>query len=740
MQGSSTEHNLTYQIHSWSSYSANYYPSNIQYDNPGDQSSRWSSDSNYPPQYITLKLSQPAIVTSISFGKYEKTHVCNLRKFTIFGGVNEDHMMELLTDGLKNDPQREVFPLRHELNGKKFPCRFIKIVPLMSWGPSFNFSIWHVKLMGIDDQEHIRGGLKWFNSYREQEAIRLCMKYFRQKNYTDVLQALQNRSNILLEHPRLTELHQVLVVNGDFSSAESIIERSAKDNLFQEYVGNQDYKSKWSSIVPLNADGAESTNQPGMRGGHQMVIDYPQQLIFLMGGWDGIKDLSDFWVYSIERKQWTCISEDTKADGGPCARSCHKVCLETKNRNLYMLGRYLDERERAQVELKSDFFKYDLDTGLWELLSEDTSDNGGPQLIFDHQMQYDHVSNQIFVFGGRILSSISSEDPVFSGLFAYQISTNSWTKLKYDNDLTGATIDDCSLPTDSSQLRSRSGHSMLIDEGKRLLYIFAGQRGKEYLNDFFSYNIDTGEIKTILSKTSTKELPSAGFTQRSTIDTDLEEIHVFSGLSKDREKKEDSIRNSFWIYNLKTNKWSCVYKNENVGNQTLHSKVNSIEPRPRFAHQLVYDPKNKVHYLFGGNPGKSLSMKLRLDDFWMLKLERSTRDDLVRTCKYKIRKLRYTEFVAQDPIKALTYLQNEVSELVDHNEQSERDEFTSLASSLFGQSSSHTPEEDSISDQEEHQIPSHIYKMRMEVFDELVAFYPRDMIQPKENLTDFITL
>ena len=34
----------------------------------------------------------------------------------------------------------------------------------MSWGPSFNFSIWHVKLMGIDDQENIKGGLKWFNA------------------------------------------------------------------------------------------------------------------------------------------------------------------------------------------------------------------------------------------------------------------------------------------------------------------------------------------------------------------------------------------------------------------------------------------------------------------------------------------------------------------------------------------------------------------------------------------------
>ena len=44
-----------------------------------------------------------------------------------------------------------------------------------------------------------------------------------------------------------------------------------------------------------------------------MVIDYPRQLIFLLGGWDGIKDLADFWVYNIASKQWQCIAEDTKA-------------------------------------------------------------------------------------------------------------------------------------------------------------------------------------------------------------------------------------------------------------------------------------------------------------------------------------------------------------------------------------------------------------------------------------------
>jgi hypothetical protein len=44
------------------------------------------------------------------------------------------------------------------------------------------------------------------------------------------------------------------------------------------------------------------------------------------------------------------------------------------------------------------------------------------------------------------------------------------------------------------------------------------------------------------------------------------------------------------------------------------------EPVPRFAHQLVYDPVRKEHYLFGGNPGKDMLPRMRLDDFWALKV------------------------------------------------------------------------------------------------------------------------
>jgi muskelin len=47
-------------------------------------------------QFLVLKLNRCSILRSITFGKYEKTHVCNLKKFKVFGGMNESNMVELL--------------------------------------------------------------------------------------------------------------------------------------------------------------------------------------------------------------------------------------------------------------------------------------------------------------------------------------------------------------------------------------------------------------------------------------------------------------------------------------------------------------------------------------------------------------------------------------------------------------------------------------------------------------------
>merc|ERR1711874_951125 len=93
---------LAYSIHACSGSSFPYLPENILDDKPSDQSSRWSSDINTPPQFITVKVERPALATAITFGKYEKNHVCNLKRFKVFGGLDETCPVELLDSGLKN--------------------------------------------------------------------------------------------------------------------------------------------------------------------------------------------------------------------------------------------------------------------------------------------------------------------------------------------------------------------------------------------------------------------------------------------------------------------------------------------------------------------------------------------------------------------------------------------------------------------------------------------------------------
>ena len=47
---------------------------------------------------------------------------------------------------------------------------------------------------------------------------------------------------------------------------------------------------------------------------------------------------------------------------------------------------------------------YDIESGKWTQITEDTGGMGGPALIFDHQMVIDVEQQTLYVFGGRVLN------------------------------------------------------------------------------------------------------------------------------------------------------------------------------------------------------------------------------------------------------------------------------------------------------------------------------------------------
>jgi len=951
---------LTYEIHQCSSTSNNYTPENILVDKPGDQQSRWSSDTNTLPQFLVLKLSKsPAVVTSVTFGKYEKTHVCNLKRFKILGGLTQDegNMIPLIDSGLRNDSQPETFPLRHRVNGQYFPCQYIKILPIQSWGPSFNFSIWYVALNGDDNSSVVQPAIEWHRTFREEEAIRLCLKHFRQKNYTHVFDSLLKGSNVQLEDPRLTKLHEAIVVQGDYELTENLIESAIQEGLFEEYINSQHPSPQWTALISPDEDSSgavdflshhqgnhtgsgsstESTASqtplsemqqmghpaggmlplvggvggaqplaeagpnvslevaalaaaalqqeqmqldqnepqlsvnhqinlggvvhdprvpppqpsitsqqqpsskhhsnasdphPGSRGGHQMVLDSSSQMIYLFGGWDGTKDLSDLWSYNISDSKWKLISPDTSADGGPSQRSCHKMVIDTVNKHIFTLGRYLERSRRDDNEnIKSDFYMYDIVGGKWTLITDDTSAMGGPNLIFDHQMCMDQARRTIYVFGGQSLYSSSSSSSAttlspstgssggnednspsqvtsrtttggstgspkyYSGLYEYHVPTNTWKKLREDSGLQLGPSSTQPDPGNQRTLKSRSSHSMLFHPGLRKLFIFGGQRKQdEYLSDFFTYNVDTDEVENITNINygggggrgsgsdataggSNAAIPAAGYTQRATIDCQRSEIHVMTGLNfrlnKDpkeaalKSQEDPRVTNSFWVYSIPNNRWTCFYRydaaaasssgraeqnglfsaagSQQAGGGGGHKSAvsSAAEPKPRYAHQLVYDDQNRVHYMFGGNPGgkQGKEDKLRLGDFWRLQLMRPDQKEIFRRCCLMIRRSKFLEMTSTGgspslpPSDALVFLQSRLSEVVNHADEEEERSYQALASHLFashlmlgfgtGCPSASPKSED-------------LHPLRNELFENLAAYFPPHMTHPKGNLIDLI--
>ena len=93
-------------------------------------------------------------------------------------------------------------------------------------------------------------------------------------------------------------------------------------------------------------------------------------------------------------------------------------------------------------------------------------------------MVLDSKKQIMYVFGGRIISN-DSLNTNYSGLYSWDIKRNKWKLLRSDES-----------GFDGIVVKSRVGHSMLFNENSREIYIFAGQRHKEFLSDFYVYNID----------------------------------------------------------------------------------------------------------------------------------------------------------------------------------------------------------------------------------------------------------
>lgn len=132
--------------------------------------------------------------------------------------------------GLKNDSVPETFELKHDTcwnagSSAQFIAQFIKIVPLLSYGPSFNFSIWYIELLGIDEELIVNENLQKYNDQKEITTIKYILKHLRNRGHLETFKALTRESKIQLEDEEITELYNCLLDRGDFEQVETIMEK-----------------------------------------------------------------------------------------------------------------------------------------------------------------------------------------------------------------------------------------------------------------------------------------------------------------------------------------------------------------------------------------------------------------------------------------------------------------------------------------------------------------------------------
>ncbi|KAF8624638.1 hypothetical protein AX15_005791 [Amanita polypyramis BW_CC] len=771
---SSESVNLTYSIAGSSPHSNRYIPENIIVDNPTDHTSRWSSaDQGATYQWILLRLDSLSVLQWIKFGKFVKAHPCNTKEFKVYVGESEDHLIEVIHSGLRNDNFMENFPIRHANSaGVYFPTRFVKIVPLSAHQSNYHTSIWHVSLQGIEDPEVVERVRRGHEEYREAVVLRHLLKHLRQRRLLTPFDSILSRSFMRLEHPLVTQLHTNVVLQGNWPQAEQLLDKFSSIGLFNSYLQSCQPYATFKLLRGTDADG----DIPCPRGGHAMCIDPVNDHIYLHGGYDGEKCLDDFWMYDVREDKWKVLSLGTAQEqNAPGPRSCHKMVFDTKTGSIYLLGRLSDSDQLkptsspqgisasgtpstivfptstpvqmarqlrsfphvpptpsalplAPTQVRntetprnycSEFYRYHtrgVDVGKWDFLSFDTASSGGPPLVFDHQMALDNESQMLYVFGGRIVDG-DCDAVKCSGMYCYNVRKSKWN---------------CIMPSSppfsqQGYIPPRFGHSMLLDPNTRTLYIFAGQREGIFLSDMHAFDLNTHIATEIFSNSATIGGPNPSFAQRAIIDPDLKEIYVISGLSsKNGEKLRIAslqAEMSYWTYRYGTQpgKWSKVLLGTPfTANQILNTDA---RPRSRYACQVVYNPKTKAAFVHGGNAGKDecprpevfppivrtnsgdshesgnvsdaekenrpdaeqrQGEEIRLNDLWKIKLRRPGPDKVIRRAKFLIRSQQYREMCEeQSPVKALSFLQDEVASVVDHTDLKESDEFRSLMKHLL---------------------------------------------------------
>ncbi|KAF9467401.1 Muskelin N-terminus-domain-containing protein [Collybia nuda] len=499
--------------------------------------------------------------------------------------------------------------------------------------------------------------------------------------------------------------------------------------LFGGWDGTRSLDDFWVYSVKeekwrvLSHSTSSAQNAPGARSCHKMVFDTKTGSIYILGR------LNDQDTIDPRTKR----EPTTLPPLPPGATNTPPITAQPSP----------EEKSPKGKTICSEFYRYHtrgVDAGKWDFLSFDTASSGGPPLVFDHQMVMDSDSQIMYVFGGRVVDG-DWNSVKYSGLYSYNVRLNKWKLLQHPDTSNTAQVIIPSRFGHSMVLEPYS-RTLYIFAGQRddtylsdmYAYDIATNTATEiYTNFTTAGGPDACFTQRAVIDPHLREIyVVCGLTR--------------SPQSGSVTTLPSESPNWVFRYEPRPGKWMQVLPvdPEAVERDDLDDDfLNEVEePLPRYAHQVVYNPITKTVFMHGGNAGivgqmernrrnsirnsrrdsimsrrdsvmshrdslmsrrNSIASRRdsmmsesptserrperreqRLDDFWQMNLIRSGSEKIIRRATYSLRQQQFREMCEEmSAVKALNFLQTEVSNVVDHSDPEEAESFRALLTHLL---------------------------------------------------------
>jgi len=199
--------------------------------------------------------------------------------------------------------------------------------------------------------------------------------------------------------------------------------------------------------------------------------------IFIFGGYDGLKNHSDLFIFHVDTLKW---HQPVVSGDAPSGRNGHTATLLPQRDRILILGGWLGNGPLAA----SDAHMLDTKALMW-CAPCITGEPPGPC----NMHTADVVQDKLLVFRG------GDGRAYLNDLHALDLVQNHWH----------------SVETTGEPPPERANHCSVVDGNKPLLYIFGGWDGSKRLNDLYLLNAST-LVWTLLHPTGVPPQPRAGTT------------------------------------------------------------------------------------------------------------------------------------------------------------------------------------------------------------------------------------